>query len=759
MKLTFVEKAMSEAFAALGGVALHGPFNLTGEEKYDIIHALVEARQLDEEKENPSLGLYPAAQVAGGCSIGHVFGSPLGLAARTFGIRKRDLVLQRAKDYGYDTMFGDFDHKKSQPLRPVTLFPKDYPLDERYFPDKILMGSMHYVRTGRILLTGPDGRVAGCLAGYTSSVGRTILIPGKVLAPNAPETPNSIYKYTLAPGGLPLPYPLWNEHKLECFQDATVFLCEDALAAVWLDNIIEDAKRFEPGTFVAAALTTRFKIAAYADYRGLWRKHVVFIPSPNRRSHGRAHEMEGLCHKVGCASFSVLPAPVLFRPGIQVESVGLPDPWEQNMAANALFLADEDSSVLLRLKKLAVPIEAYEQWGISVGLFIRPTSEQAVSTAPEPESVPFTQPGPEAIARMTSSEIRMDAVASRKEVGAIIADSGVGKTQFAVSIVVGRVSGREFLHFDALAQPDVVLYVDGEGPGDRLKMSCSRAAAALGVDPGLLEKRLFLRNFRDETHEKVLDLAELYLQGLLEADIRKRKATLVVLDNLVSLTPGFRRKGGPKWEAVWAWMRKMEELYGVAFLIVHHSNGDGDGAGTKDIKAQCMNIITLEDPRKQKKGSTEPAFEPSLAPNKNGVLLRAAFSKCKRYPHLEGKPFGAYLAYEPETPTEGPPWEFIDLEAEHPSSALAGEPVSPAPADETTQRVTDPAVLWPDRTEKERSILQHAAGTGQFTRKDVESLLGYKATKAGDLLRGLSQAGLLDKFGDGRSAYYEYAQR
>lgn len=716
---------------------------MCSEDSHQLLAQLVEARCLEERMKNNPLWLVD--DLGGQNAIGwtgeailQVINSQLlnknrfkkfsQLHATKHNQRKRDSINQLAEQFSYtDICFPEKNNYVKNPL-PCRYITQTAAFTCRYWPKHLMLSSQVFICNKYIVIENPAGNPVGCLVEYQTVTGSKLFIPGRIASS---KSQYGMDEYFFEPG---YHKPLWlllRETELENMPNATVFLCEDIQVAEELNGIIKDSKRIESGTFIATSPMAGRKAIEHTDFEGLRSKNVIYIPSPVKSSYHTAHSYKEKCATVGVKSFKVLPYPALCHQlTAENEAItALTDPWERYVLQQAVILPKEESQVLYQLEKDALDWEAYHAWGQHIGIFAL-NGQEIKSQSSIVTGTQLLQWDSE---RLCNSSPDMYCFAAPKEIGVIIADQNVGKTRVAMSIALTKACGKGWLNYTPVA-PEKVLVLDVETGTERLAAMVQKFCISEGYNTELVGQNFFLRCLRDENDGTPIDLMNTQLQESIREDILTKGIQLVIMDNLLGLFPGMRNSGGTRWQECFKFIRDMEQEFNVSFLIVHHSNTQGGAAGTKDIEAQCHNIIHLENQRGKSPAPDSPFDE---FYQKQGALFSLDFKKCKRYPQLENKPFGVFLSNEVDWPSSTPRWVKINL------SEDAGE-------------VTTEAIVshWPDRTAEEQNMLELIKKQQVATRSQVDSLLGCSESKSNGLLKKLCDDKLIDKIGEGKQTRY-----
>ena len=176
------------------------------------------------------------------------------------------------------------------------------------------------------------------------------------------------------------------------------------------------------------------------------------------------------------------------------------------------------------------------------------------------------------------------------------ATRGIGKTWFALSLAISVSGGKDFLGY-GVPKPERVLFIDGEMSLAELK---ERVGCLTAVPPSHLlilpSEPLFAAgvplNINDEgDQKKILDAIErLASEGL--------RPSLVVLDNLSSLTRGIDENDNSALDKIIKWFLQMRHM-GLTILIVHHATKAGDqqrGASRREDQLNTAIKLTPPDP-------------------------------------------------------------------------------------------------------------------------------------------------------------------
>lgn len=208
-----------------------------------------------------------------------------------------------------------------------------------------------------------------------------------------------------------------------------------------------------------------------------------------------------------------------------------------------------------------------------------------------PPPPPPPQPMPELVsathlisATLPEREIILDPILAQKSLVMLYGPRGLGKTHLALGIAWAVASGGSFLKWTA-TRPHRVVYVDGEMAAVDLQARLRRFGPA---PPGL---DFLIADLNTRTG--MADLATAAGQAALLRAWGHRP-DLVVLDNLSSLM-GVRRNNPDRWGEVQHWLMMLRR-HGIAVLMLHHANKDGEQRGTSQREDALDVVVAMQRP-------------------------------------------------------------------------------------------------------------------------------------------------------------------
>jgi AAA domain len=173
------------------------------------------------------------------------------------------------------------------------------------------------------------------------------------------------------------------------------------------------------------------------------------------------------------------------------------------------------------------------------------------------------------------------------------ADTGIGKTLFAIGFGITSAAKLPFLHWSEPSRPIRVLYIDGEMSRRVMKQRLIDAVARL--DRGVVPPECFhMLSHEDVSDGTWMPLNTTAGQQLIEKQIaRIGGVDLIVFDNVMSLILG-DQKDEEGWQKVMPWVRSLTRRR-IAQLWLHHTGHDTTrGYGTKTRDWQQDNVIHLD---------------------------------------------------------------------------------------------------------------------------------------------------------------------
>jgi hypothetical protein len=170
----------------------------------------------------------------------------------------------------------------------------------------------------------------------------------------------------------------------------------------------------------------------------------------------------------------------------------------------------------------------------------------------------------------------------------IYAETGIGKTHFALTLAAHIAAGQDFLHW-TVGTPRKVLYIDGEMPEGLAQERLRDATRRLGFIP---EGLLYLN--RDDFPEmEPLNTPEgrAFIESVITA---LDGVNLIVFDNIQSLLTGNLRETD-SWAAILPWVRDLSRTK-TGQIWVHHTGRDGEHAYGDSSREWGLDTVLRLDP-------------------------------------------------------------------------------------------------------------------------------------------------------------------
>ena len=222
----------------------------------------------------------------------------------------------------------------------------------------------------------------------------------------------------------------------------------------------------------------------------------------------------------------------------------------------------------------------------------------------------------------------------------------------------------------------------------------------------------------------------------------------IFFDNLTSLVPDGRVYNASSVNGIFRYLEEMQKC-NIVPILVHHSHNCPDNApekatmrGTSEFSIRAHTEIVITSPKNKGENSLPSSILDAV--NQGDFIVGIHFKVCKAARILEGKTFWLQM---PFSATGFKPLTIIDRDGkELPLSFLAGgdSEGSVVPSMGTADELSD----------EERRVLQKAGSQGKLRNAEVQGLLGCGDSKAGKILAGLVDKGLLKKQGEGRGCHY-----
>lgn len=177
-------------------------------------------------------------------------------------------------------------------------------------------------------------------------------------------------------------------------------------------------------------------------------------------------------------------------------------------------------------------------------------------------------------------EILLDPIIESGTITWLFAAEKVGKTLLALRIAHAIGAGHQTIGTWKSLDPKSVLYIDGEMSGDKLQSHIDRIIRGLGNNPEIHKKAFSTYLFAEQgfDYSSILDDAwqNEYLDELVNYD-------MIILDNYYTL----HESNNPI--SLIRWMKKIASQHGIAFLVLDHTNSEGELQGSM-VKRRAMDL-------------------------------------------------------------------------------------------------------------------------------------------------------------------------
>ena len=167
---------------------------------------------------------------------------------------------------------------------------------------------------------------------------------------------------------------------------------------------------------------------------------------------------------------------------------------------------------------------------------------------------------------------------------------GIGKTHVALGIAYAVASGGQFVRWKS-TKPGKVMFIDGEMPGSALQERLAAIIASSDTEaaPGML--RIVTPDIQPEG---MPDLSTIDGQILID-EIIEPDTSLIIIDNLSSLSRSGKENESESWLSIQAWALR-QRAAGRSVLFIHHSGKDFKQRGTSRREDILDVVICLRRP-------------------------------------------------------------------------------------------------------------------------------------------------------------------
>lgn len=240
----------------------------------------------------------------------------------------------------------------------------------------------------------------------------------------------------------------------------------------------------------------------------------------------------------------------------------------------------------------------------------------------------------------------------------LFAPSGVGKSWLSMSIGVALASGKSVCSKWQVSQACNVLYVAGEMDKCEINNRLLILKKHYGLNSnscGTLRYKLCDKDLGAEEGQEELESSLDYL------DSHNEHTALLILDNLNCLVANAEHKSA--WDKFFTWISRLKKKFApLAILIIHHTNKEGEVAGTAAIKNRLDLMIKAQsnDPIQEKidklasreeQSPLDTLVEQLQKRYQTEIPMHISFEKVRSLSKKQATPFT--MTFNPEKPELG----------------------------------------------------------------------------------------------------------
>jgi len=199
------------------------------------------------------------------------------------------------------------------------------------------------------------------------------------------------------------------------------------------------------------------------------------------------------------------------------------------------------------------------------------------------------------------------------DLGFIYGERGAGKTWLINAMAAALSCGRPLADWEAPAAVDVVL-VDGEMPGDLAR------ERIVGMRPNKKRLHILHHEILFDRCGLVMNLTDQRLQRVLTEICIRKKAKVLILDNLSCLFSGIKENDADEWEKVLNWLLDLRRRR-IAVIIVHHAGRTGNVMrGTSRREDAAFWVIRVDELKDRPSDETGARFETVFTKQRNSDI-------------------------------------------------------------------------------------------------------------------------------------------
>ncbi|WP_294620930.1 AAA family ATPase [uncultured Bilophila sp.] len=533
-----------------------------------------------------------------------------------------------------------------------------------------------------------------------------------------------------------------NQDEIDRNQSATVIFCADIRTAIALDKALKECRRNTGDFVVTGHLGTDLSILPW-NY--LYAHPVVFVPAPSTASFASVKAYREYISGASKERFSVASNLLLHTaPSCDLQSVAdeLDNVSEAKLLRTAVYINDiERPSIFLRnLANNARGYEEFVQWGKNAGIFAVPKQELSL---PPKTTAAITFFDPDTVEENSQPTKLADVTAEHIFSGITMlhGPKNVGKSHVVLSAINSLITDNPLWGiFPVNSVSTKTLLVDSETTPKNFKERLEKYELKK-------EDCNFFSICKLASDQDVNLMDEMFQDTLLKT-AKEKGITTIFFDNLTSLIPDGRIYNVSSVSGIFRYLEEMQKC-NIVPILVHHSHDCPDNVpekttmrGTSEFSIRAHTEIVITSPENKGENSLPSSIFDTV--NQGDFIVGIHFKVCKAARILEGKTFWLQM---PLSATGFELTGIIDRDGkELPLSLLAGGDLagSVVPSMETADKLSD----------EENRVLQEAGSQGKLRNAEVQNLLKCSDSKAGKILAGLVDKGLLKKQGEGRGCHY-----
>ncbi|MBD5416531.1 MAG: AAA family ATPase [Desulfovibrio sp.] len=422
---------------------------------------------------------------------------------------------------------------------------------------------------------------------------------------------------------------LLNSNLITTYDHKKVIVFFDKIVAHKLISLINTLP-FVPSTYNFYTSSPKFDIS-YLKYRD-----VIIVPLPQIESYLNALELGKLLDINGSNVFISIRTIYPFDKITISPSIFNKELFIKNVVEQSISLKEIDWPKFLGESEFLFRPRQYENWLIQMNI-INNKIESNICNIHISSITDFTNFVPH-----DYCNIILDNILSPKTTTFCYGESTSGKSIWCLSLALALVSGMDIFDFSVVTKKKV-LYIDYETNPDIFISNIDKLIQAYGLDKALIND-----NFKFSL--KKLDPNVSYIWNgqqstqffdSLKNTIKQQGINIIIIDTLTKAAPKCINSPSSAISFM-DFIDKASTELNTSFLIIHHSNIDGDMDGSSVFLKNATNVFkVMKDKRPQ-------IYE--------GVNLKISYPKVKMAPQLDCTESSFFLRLA-KTPDEFYRWE------------------------------------------------------------------------------------------------------